>query len=659
MRTLWLTLPLCLCLRAAPQVVRLEDLDLTRASTAPPPMGYAPQFKKSVSGSPLTMHGVVYQDGAGMHSESKLLIDLHGSARRFRALAAIDDAPPALPAPLPGAALPAGLRNHPGLGRVQMWPDGRLAYESGVQRRSAAPLPISVELTAIRSMLLILTDTGRWPFNNPIDFADAVFELAPGGALPETESIPRAAVPKIGAGEIRAPRVHGPRVIAASRGKPFLWRIPATGEGTVSFHAKNLSRGLSVDAQTGVITGTIAATGTTAVHLEVSSRFERDSRDVSIVAGAGKLALTPPMGWNSWNIWARVVDQAKIERAADWLVRSGLAAHGYQYISIDDARMGQRNAQGEIQAGANFPCVPRLAASFHFLGLKLGIYSSPGPKTCQQMEGGLGHERQDALTYAAWGIDFLKYDLCSYSALVAGNDREQNEKPSRIMGEALRALPRDIVFSLCQYGRADVGEWAPAVGGQLWRTTGDIRDSWESRSTIGFAQDRFAKWAEAGGWNDPYMLVVGILGWGVEPHTSRLTPNEEMTHITLWSMLAAPLLLGCDLSRLDPFTLALLTDDEVLDVDQDPLGQSATRRWQQDQLEVWSRPLADGGIAVALFNRGVRDGEIAAKWSDLGISVERTVRDLWKRRALGRFNRSVGAKVRAHGAVMLKIGGAK
>jgi len=321
--------------------------------------------------------------------------------------------------------------------------------------------------------------------------------------------------------------------------------------------------------------------------------------------------------------------------------------------------MGQRNEQGEIRAGANFSDIPGLAASLHSRRLKLGIYSSPGPKTCQQMEGSLGHEHQDALTYAAWGIDFLKYDLCSYSALIAGNDRQQNEMPYRLMGEALRALPRDIVFSLCQYGRANVGEWAPGVGGQLWRTTGDIRDSWESMSAIGFAQDRFAKWAGPGGGNDPDMLVVGVLGWGVEPHASRLTPDEQMTHMTLWSMLAAPLLLGCDLSMLDSFTLALLTDDEVLDVNQDSLGQSATRRWQQNQLEVWSRPLADGGIAVALFNRGVQERAIVAKWSDLGVVGERTVRDLWKRRDLGRFKDSISAAVRAHGAVMLKIGGLK
>jgi alpha-galactosidase len=659
MRLFWPALSLCLCLHAAPRVTRLEDLDLTHALTAPQPMSYAPQAKKSVSGGPLTINGIVYRDGAGMHSDSKLLIDLHGSALRFRGMAGIDDAQLPLPHPLPGAALPAGLKNHPGLGKLQIWLDGRLAYESGELRRGAAPVALSVDLTAARSMLLVLTDSGRWPYNNPIDLADAVFELAPDGIAPETVALAAPAVPEIGAGEVRAPRIHGPRVIGASPGKPFLWKIPATGEGTLSFAAKNLPRGLSLDAPTGIITGTIAVAGTTTVHLEVSSRLGHDSRDISIVAGKGKLALTPPMGWNSWNIWARAVDQAKIEQAADRLVRSGLAAHGYHYINIDDAWMGQRNARGEIQTGANFPDIRGLAASLHSRGLKLGIYSSPGPKTCQQMEGSLGHEHQDALTYAAWGIDFLKYDLCSYSALITGNDRQQNEAPYRLMGDALSRLPRDIVFSLCQYGRANVGEWAPGVGGQLWRTTGDIRDSWESMSTIGFAQERFAKWAGPGGWNDPDMLVAGVLGWGVEPHASRLTPDEQMTHMTLWSMLAAPLLLGCDLSRLDSFTLALLTDDEVLDVDQDPLGQSATRRWQENQLEVWSRPLADGGIAVALFNRGVQERAIVAKWTDLGVAGERPVRDLWKRRDLGRFKDSISATVRAHGAVMLKIGGLK
>ena len=200
------------------------------------------------------------------------------------------------------------------------------------------------------------------------------------------------------------------------------------------------------------------------------------------------------------------------------------------------------------------------------------------------------------------------------------------------MGDALRGLPRDIVFSLCQYGQAGVSEWGPQVGGQLWRTTGDIRDSWESMSAQGFGQNGLEKWAHPGAWNDPDMLVIGMVGWGVEPHPTRLTPNEQLTHITLWSMLSSPLLLGCDLSKLDKFQIDLLTNEEVLDISQDVLGKQAFRVAQDGVLEVWKKPLADGTVAVGLFNRGLERAKITAKWQDLGITGSQPVRDLWQRR---------------------------
>jgi alpha-galactosidase len=277
-----------------------------------------------------------------------------------------------------------------------------------------------------------------------------------------------------------------------------------------------------------------------------------------------------------------------------------------------------------------------LADYVHTLGLKIGIYSSPGPKTCQQLEGSYQHEEQDAKTYARWGMDFLKYDLCSYRQLIKDtNNREEHIKPYRIMGDALEKAPRDIVYSLCQYGLAGVEDWGPQVGGHLWRTTGDIRDSWESISEIGFRQAGREKWAAPGRWNDPDMLVLGMVGWGLELHPSRLSPNEQMTHLALWSLLASPLLLGCDLSQMDPFTLSLLTNDEVLDVNQDPLGRQAGRRSQEGLLETWAKEMSDGTVAAGLFNRGLEEATVTAKWSDLGITGRLAVRDLWRSRDLG------------------------
>ena len=618
-------------------------------------MGYPAKANRSVAGTPLTMKGKVYGHGVGLHSGSKLLIDLHGHATQFTALAGVDEARLAIPAPLPGAAVPKGLQNHPGLATLEIWVDGKPVYESGVMRRGIDPKKIALDLTGAKKMLLIVTDGGRWPYNNPLDLADTSFTMTSG--KPEAIAMPVDPAPGIASSRSTKPEIHSPRVYGASTGRPFFLLVPATGEAPLKFAARNLPAGLKLDTKTGVITGMLTAAGKTTVQLEVSSASGRATRDLTIVAGDRPLALTPPLGWNSWNVWARAIDAEKVRQAADWMVKTGLAAHGYQYINIDDAWMGERNAQGEIQPNERFLDMKALADYVHSRGLKIGLYSSPGPATCQNLPGSFGHEKQDAGAYAKWGYDYLKYDLCSYRGKMNDpTNREEAEKPYRIMGDALRAQPRDIVFSLCQYGQAGVSEWGPQVGGELWRTTGDIRDSWESMSAQGFGQNGLEKWAHPGAWNDPDMLVIGVLGWGVEPHQTRLTPNEQLTHITLWSMLSSPLLLGCDLSKLDRFQIDLLSNDEVLDVNQDELGKQAARISQEGPLEVWSKPLFDGTLAVALFNRGVDRAKVTARWPDLGRSGSQPVRDLWLRRDLGPRVDAFSAEVPAHGAILVKIG---
>jgi alpha-galactosidase len=372
-----------------------------------------------------------------------------------------------------------------------------------------------------------------------------------------------------------------------------------------------------------------------------------------------RLALTPPMGWNSWNVWAGDVDAEKVRAAADWMVKSGLAAHGFQYINIDDTWEAGRDSNGEIQTNQKFGDMAALAQYVHAKGLKLGIYSSPGPKTCGGYEGSYGHEQQDANTYARWGIDYLKYDWCSYTDIARGNSLEEVQKPYRVMRSALDNVPRDIVFSFCQYGMGNVWLWGADAGGNDWRTTGDINDSWSSLQGIGFSQDGHEKYAGPGHWNDPDMLVVGKLGWGRNLHSTHLTPNEQLTHITLWSLLSAPLLLGCDLSQLDPWTTSLLSNDEVLDVDQDPLGKPAGRRSRDGLLEVWARPLWDGTTAAGLFNRGPVQATVTAKWSDLGLTGRLPVRDLWQQKDLGASDGAFATEVPSHGAVLVKIGRAK
>jgi alpha-galactosidase len=489
-----------------------------------------------------------------------------------------------------------------------------------------------------------------------------------------------------------APRINGAAVFGARPGNPFLFTIAATGDRPLTFSAAGLPAGLTLDPATGRISGSVAQPGEFRVRLTAANARGSVSRDLRIVIG-DQLALTPPMGWNSWNCFASAVTAADVRAAADAFVRTGLIDHGWTYINIDDYWMTRpladdpvvkelearsvalhdarlfklqpmsdptlvgpaRDAQGRINANPRFPDMAGLADYVHGLGLKIGIYSSPGPLTCGQCTASYGHEAADAARFAAWGFDYLKYDWCTYHYYAADNSRAELMKPYAIMGDALRVQKRDIVFSLCQYGMGDVWQWGGDVGGNCWRTTNDINDTWKRMAGIGFSQDGHEAYARPGHWNDPDMLVVGWVGWGRNLHPTRLSPDEQYTHMSLWSLLSAPLLIGCDLTRLDAFTLGLLTNDEVLAVDQDPLGRPARRVVRDGDLEVWSRPLADGSTALGLFNRGEGPAVATARWTDLGLSGPQRVRDLWRQRDIGVREGDFSEMVPRHGVVLVKI----
>lgn len=599
-----------------------------------------PQAALSVEENPLQIDGKVYPRGIGTHANSEMLIDLKGVARRFEAVVGVDD-------------------ETKGAGSVVfgVWVDDQERGRTGVLSGGDPPETVAVDLTDARQMMLVVEDAGDGINSDHADWALAMLVLVPGAKVqPVVLMPPPGPEPRIASHVSEEPTVHAPRITGATPGRPFLFRIPATGTEPLRFTAKNLPDGLVLDSETGIISGSLAAEGTTQVGLIVEGPRGIASSTLTIVGAQRALALTPPMGWNSWNVWGTSVDEAKVRAAADWMVESGLAAHGYQYINIDDAWEGERDSDGRIQTNEKFPDMKALADYVHGKGLKLGIYSSPGPKTCADYEGSYGHERLDAETYAAWGIDLLKYDWCSYRDIAQDDSEEELRKPYEIMRQALDDCGRDIVYSLCQYGMGDVSQWGKAVGGNYWRTTGDIWDSWSRLSTIGFGQDGLEVYAEPGHWNDPDMLVVGKVGWGPDLHGTKLTPNEQVTHLTLWSLLAAPLLIGCDLAQLDDFTLELLTNPEVLEVNQDPRGKQARRVAAADRLEVWARPLADGSLAVGLFNRTRDEATVTVNWSALGLTGPQPVRDLWLRQDQGIFDGAYSTEVSRHGAVMLKIG---
>jgi alpha-galactosidase len=477
-----------------------------------------------------------------------------------------------------------------------------------------------------------------------------------------------------------APRINGPTVFGVRPGSPFLYTIPATGERPVTFAVDGLPAGLVLDSASGRITGRLATAGEFPVVLRASNARGTAEKKFRIVVG-NQIALTPPLGWNSWNCWAGAVDQEKVMRSARALVSSGLAQHGWTYINIDDTWQGTRGGPHHaILGNEKFPDMAKLCADIHALGLKAGIYSSPwittyaghcggssdsSDGTWKKIEGGysayqvnhrLGKyafEKNDAAQWAEWGFDYLKYDWFP------------NDLPHvRAMSEALRASGRDIVYSL---SNAAPFESAAAIAqlANAWRTTGDIVDAWTqpapqayqfSVSEIGFNQDRWAPHGGPGHWNDPDMLVVGWVGWGPQLHPTNLAPAEQYSHITLWAMLSAPMLIGCDLDRLDPFTLNLLSNDEVLAINQDALGQPARRVATIGAIDVFLKKLEDGSTALAFFNRGDVPHTLPANLERLGIGgAPVKARDLWRQKDLGTFEKTLPVTVAPHDVELLKL----
>jgi alpha-galactosidase len=344
-----------------------------------------------------------------------------------------------------------------------------------------------------------------------------------------------------------------------------------------------------------------------------------------------QVAQTPPMGWNSWNYFAGKVTDKDIRDSADQIVSTGMRDAGYIYVNIDDTWEGERDSTGVLHSNSKFPDMKALADYVHSKGLKIGIYSSPGPKTCAGFEGSLGHEEQDAQLYASWGIDYLKYDLCSFIPAVM-EKQAPNDKPAQMrlmvaaydkMSKALKATGRPIVLSLCQYGWDSVWEWAPALGGNLWRTTGDIEPKWDRIYDLLEQQSGLAGYAGTGHWNDPDMLEVG---------NGKLSLAENRSHFSMWTMLAAPLLAGNDLPHMKPEIKAILTNRDVIAIDQDPLGHQARHVYSIGEVEVWSRELKDGAMAIAILNAGsdvYSTHPFRLNLAKLRLHGTQTAKDLW------------------------------
>ncbi|NUM52248.1 MAG: putative Ig domain-containing protein [Candidatus Hydrogenedentes bacterium] len=468
-----------------------------------------------------------------------------------------------------------------------------------------------------------------------------------------------------------SPRINGARVCGVRPGSPFLFRIPATGIRPMTFSADGLPDGLALDANAGIISGRIASTekATYSITLHAKNGHGEASRGFRIVVG-DTLALTPPMGWNHWYAHYNRITDAMMREAADIMVSSGMADVGYQYVNIDDCWMNApqgddpkrvgplRDASGNIVPNAYFPDMRALTGYIHAKGLKAGIYTSPGPLTCGGYAGSYEHEAQDAKQFAEWGFDFLKYDWCSYDRVAKDKSLAELKKPYQMMSAHLREQNRDIVFNLCQYGMGGVWTWGEEVGGNCWRTAGDLGFELTQYHDVAVRNAAHAPYARPGAWNDPDYIQIGFVGDARklgEPAPCPLSAHEQYSYMSLWCLMAAPLFYSGDMTRLDAFTLNVLCNPEVIDVDQDPLGKQGALAVSGRGWEIWKKELEDGSCAVGLFNRGEETQTITAAWGDIHVNGEQRVRDLWRQQDVETRTGSIAAEVPTRGVALLRL----
>lgn len=611
------------------------------------------QVNKSLLGTPLQVAGVKYKRGIGTHSVSRYLVSLSGAAQSFSGRVGADDR-----------------NDYGGDMEFQLIADKKIIWKSGIVHKGMPAISFRVDLKNVQKLALLVLEGGDGIMYDHADWLDAKFETS--GAV-----VPEIVKPEPISGEKfiltpapgDSPRINNAKVFGVRPGNPFLLTIAATGKRPMSFSVLNLPQGLTLDPNSGIISGVMEKRGTYSVVLQAENNLGSDSRILRIEVG-DDICLTPPMGWNSWNCWGLKVNEEKVKDAARFM-HDNLMNHGWTYINIDDGwEAGERTSEGELLGNEKFPDFQSLTRFIHDQGLKFGIYSSPGPKTCGGHLGSYLHEDRDAQTWADWGVDYLKYDYCFYCDIAPVPTEALIKEPYVVMRNSLDKVKRDIVYCV-GYGAPNVWNWGQEAGGNLWRTTRDITDEWNIVRSIGFFQDVCAPVTRPGKYNDPDMLVVGKLGlgWGSKVHDSYLTADEQYSHISLWSLLSAPLLIGCDMSDMDDFTLNLLTNDEVIAVDQDAAVMPA-HKIQKENGQIWYKYLEDGSVAVGFFNvdpyfilwnKADNDKiqqikyNMQLNFAELNLKGKVRVRDLWRQKDLGVYAGQFSTDVAYHGVTFVKL----
>ena len=662
-------------------VRHVDEFDLSAASCG---MGKTVRARQSVDGNPLTLSGKVYERGFGTHPESAVAFTADGGVLAFDALVGLDD----------DAAKACAASSTPAA-QFLVWADGRIVWSSGQVVAGQKPVSVHVDLRGAKEIILETRGGHAWTAWTAAngDWADARFTCEPGAALDVVDD--PAAYRQLGIltpPEREEPQFNGADIWGVRPGHPVIFRVPVSGVRPMRFTAKNLPAGVTLDPAKGILGGVAPEKkGDYDITVVAENSKGRAERVIRLAVG-DTIALTPPMGWNSWNTLCYRLTEDAARAAALAMEKSGLGNHGWAYINLDDwwemnnsdsprveqrkndfggredVRGPARDANGKILPNRSFPDMKGLTDYIHSFGFKAGLYSSPGPRTCGRCEGSYGHEMQDAQSWADWGFDYIKYDWCTYGdifkketglraySLDKPKYHEAYVKPYRLMNECLRAQKRDILYSFCQYGMGETERWVRETGGNCWRTWCDLKDTWNwmEEAIEGHLDAEYWKYNGPGCWADPDMMIVGQqYSFGTD-HQTYLTPNEQYTHVSIWCMVGSPLLIGCDLTKLDDFTRSLLANDAVIAVSQDRLGKTARRIRHVDSESVWVRPLADGATAVALVNRSPIAREIKVTFVELGLgNGEHWVKDLWRQKCEGRHAGTYVADVPPHATKLI------
>ena len=646
-----------------PDIIYLDEIDVSKWKS-----GWGKtQIKQSVTNGPILINGREFGRGIGTHSTSTFLLGLNGHGMEFSAVLGPDDA-------------------SEGNGSIKFYVlgDKRILWESDIMTKGSDSTSCRVDLRGINKLGLLVDDGGDGISYDHANWADAFITYrkekpSPSAVITEEEYILTPPAPD-------QPRINGPGITGVRPGSPFLYRIPATGKRPIKFDVINLPGGIDLDTGTGIISGVAPGRGDYKIKLKAANDYGSDEKEFIIRVG-DTLALTPHMGWNSWYIHYNRVSDAIMREAADQMIETGMADYGYQYVNIDDCWMvkvnsddpeigGQlRDNKGKLLTNKRFPDMNSMTDYIHSKGLKAGTYISPGPATCAGYAGSYQHEAQDAKTFSNWGFDFLKYDWCSYGRVEPPETRDDYIKPYRLMWSELNKQERDIVLNLCQYGMESVWEWGGDVGNS-WRTTGDLGLASGSGMpgfyNIGRSNAEHWQYARPGNWNDPDYILIGWVGsaHGMgEGEKTTLSPSEQYFYMSMWSLMAAPLIFSGDMAKLDDFTLNILCNHEVIAVNQDILGKQAKIIREDENELVMLKELADGSKAVGLFHitgsatepadhfewGGREPVKISVNWSEIGENGKMKVRDLWRQKDLGEFEDGITLEVPYHGVQMIRI----